>query len=448
MKSKIFGTWCILTSSSAMSFMLRPSCSFTISRIATSSSTTTAMIQPHILCNRLFKYSTNKSLKKMVDNDDNNMRQSVDNLLQNAMSRAFSTLSQKEPPLETIHKNTNHHMESTSTETSNPQNYTILDVDLTMDGEVSSTAKESKNNHQDKRTYLENPSVTPTALAHSLWSQVIRPYQDVIIDATSGNGKDSLALAKFLFPHQDTDQEAMDHPTHTIPTPLLICIDIQQKACENTMQLLSQYVSKDIMDHNIRVLHQSHAPMPSLSPSSVGLICYNLGYLPGMDDKAACQTQMVTTLFSLTDATLLLRQGGLLSVMTYPGNGWKEYCAVKYFFEGLALFTSKQYDWRDFVDCIPKDYELQRQHVGMYGNHDTMMMTMMMKNNDNDEDKNIHDWDEAPSLDDQDSIRQAVKMGLERIKEQGCEKQTWRVFDHRPLGRPMSPILFTAMRIK
>jgi hypothetical protein len=172
--------------------------------------------------------------------------------------------------------------------------------------------------------------------------------------------------------------------------------------------------------------------MPSLSPSSVGLICYNLGYLPGMDDKATCQTQMVTTLYSLTDATLLLRQGGLLSVMTYPGNGWKEYCAVKYFFEGLALFTSKRYDWRDFVEHIPNDHELQRQHEGMYGTHPNAIMENV------DQDEN----------DGNDSIRQSVKMGLERIKEQGYEQQTWRVFDHRPLGRPLSPILFTAMRIK
>ena len=31
----------------------------------------------------------------------------------------------------------------------------------------------------------------------------------------------------------------------------------------------------------------------------------------------------------------------------------------------------------------------------------------------------------------EDSIRQAVMLGLERVKGEGFEKQIWRVFDHR-----------------
>ena len=351
----------------------------------------------------------------------------IDSLLQNALSRAVSTLSKKKSFDDSL---------DNLTETSCPQNMVDTEMNTSITDPLDHPPK-------DKRNYLDNPSVTPTALAHSLWSQVIRPYQDITIDATAGNGKDSLILAQFLFPPKQKDHPQDNHPSlhaHAYSSPQLICIDIQRKACENTMQLLNQYVSKDIMEHNIRVLHQSHAPMPSLSPSSVGLICYNLGYLPGMDDKTTCQTQMVTTLFSLTDSTLLLRQGGLLSVMTYPGNGWKEYCAVKYFFEGLALFTSKRCDWRDFVDMIPNDHELQRQHEGMY---ETQKNATRKDNDPQDKNMETQPWNGQT-----DSIRQSVKMGLERIKEQGYEKQTWRVFDHRPLGRPLSPILFTAMRIK
>jgi hypothetical protein len=388
------------------------------------------------------------------DNEDIHMnRQSINHLVQTAMARAVSTLSNKESPFLENNHNMNTSMDnnmndssleestfkSTESKSSRQQkNTSNAKLTVPIENQISIDHNHQQQ-HTDKRTYLENPSVTPTALAHSLWSQVIRPYQDIVIDATAGNGKDSLILAKFLFPPQEQQlpllQEEEEENNTDASSPQLICIDIQQKACENTIQLLSQYVSKDIMEQNIKVLHQSHAPMPSLSPSSVGLICYNLGYLPGMDDKATCQTQMVTTLYSLTDATLLLRQGGLLSVMTYPGNGWKEYCAVKYFFEGLALFTSKRYDWRDFVEHIPNDYELQRQHEGMYGTHPNAIM-------------NNVDHDENDEKNENDSIRQSVKMGLERIKEQGYEKQTWRVFDHRPLGRPLSPILFTAMRIK
>lgn len=307
---------------------------------------------------------------------------------------------------------------------------------------------------QDRRTYLQNPSVTPTALAHSLWSQVIRPYQDVIIDATAGNGKDSLTLATFLFPNHyhrqylpdtyTTSKLAIQQTSSLPPLPAeanLFCIDIQQRACENTQMLLEQHFSQDIMKENVNIIHSSHAPLPvTLPSSSVGLICYNLGYLPGIPDQKSYQTQMMTTIFSLTDAALLIREGGLLSVMTYPANGCKEYCAVKYFFEGLAMLTSKRVSWKKYIESIPNDDEIQRQHDMMYGT--------------GKENVQVHDILDKETMSDDSfastnhSIRQSVQMGVERVAEQGPIKLTWRVFDHRPLGRPLSPILFTAMRIK
>lgn len=50
-----------------------------------------------------------------------------------------------------------------------------------------------------KMTYRGSPTITHTALAHSLWSSILQPHVDTAIDATCGNGHDSIALARMLF---------------------------------------------------------------------------------------------------------------------------------------------------------------------------------------------------------------------------------------------------------
>mmetsp|Transcript_21723 Transcript_21723/g.32886 ORF Transcript_21723/g.32886 Transcript_21723/m.32886 type:complete len:173 (-) Transcript_21723:163-681(-) len=125
------------------------------------------------------------------------------------------------------------------------------------------------------------------------------------------------------------------------------------------------------------------------------------------DNYKETQTQTQTTLNSITDASLLLRVGGLLSVMTYPGSNLEESRAVEHFAEGLAMLTTRDVGgWRGYANDIP-DYD-----------------------------------------DDGGRVRENVSRALERVVAEGSKKQTWRVFLHKPLGRPLSPVLVTAMRIK
>mmetsp|Transcript_19784 Transcript_19784/g.42600 ORF Transcript_19784/g.42600 Transcript_19784/m.42600 type:complete len:454 (+) Transcript_19784:101-1462(+) len=264
----------------------------------------------------------------------------------------------------------------------------------------------NEKHHIDKREYLSNPCVTPTALAHSLWKSTVRPNVDTVIDATCGNGKDSVALAEILFApltSKDDDQ----------PQPELVCIDIQSRAVANTTQALQGILDEDIYNQYCRVMATSHAPLPKPRDStSVGLVCYNLGWLPGSssDDKDAFATKTFTTIISLTDAALLLRVGGLLSVMTYPGSTPTEADAVRYFCEGLAMLTTRdKRGWLGYVDSIPPDSD---------GSGAT-------------------------------TVRDIVRSSLERVVREGNnKKQTWRAYEHKPLGRPLSPILIAAMRIK
>ena len=171
-------------------------------------------------------------------------------------------------------------------------------------------------------------------------------------------------------------------------------------------------MSSDIYYNHISILEQSHEHLLDVprDKSSVGLVCYNLGYLPGgvTDNYKECQTQTETTLNSITEASLLLRVGGLLSIMTYPGSNLEESIVVEHFIEGLAMLTTRdQAGWRGYLESIP-DY-----------------------NNDDGR------------------VRMLVTNALERVVEpEGMKKQTWRSFSHKPLGRSLSPVLVTAMRIK
>lgn len=325
---------------------------------------------------------------------------------------------------------------SQPTPTSNTNNYS------------TTGASSERGAHKDKRTYLGNPSVTLTALAHSLWQSTILPYQDTVIDATCGNGKDCLALARMLFPDSigdniddyriDADVECDAAATTTFKAkPRLIGIDIQPRAIANTKRsFLSSSLSSDIYYKYVTLLEQSHENLLDILPReeedrrSVGLVCYNLGFLPGAppataitstttvlvpnnDNYKECQTQTKTTLHSITDASLLLRVGGLLSIMTYPGSNLEESIVVEHFVEGLAMLTTREVGgWRGYVESIPD-----------YGDDE-----------DNDNNK--------------ERVRRMVTRALERVVVEGTKDQTWRAFVHKPLGRRLSPVLITAMRIK
>eukprot|EP00584_Thalassiosira_punctigera_P025171 CAMPEP_0172569494 /NCGR_PEP_ID=MMETSP1067-20121228/123721_1 /TAXON_ID=265564 ORGANISM="Thalassiosira punctigera, Strain Tpunct2005C2" /NCGR_SAMPLE_ID=MMETSP1067 /ASSEMBLY_ACC=CAM_ASM_000444 /LENGTH=461 /DNA_ID=CAMNT_0013361327 /DNA_START=101 /DNA_END=1486 /DNA_ORIENTATION=- len=299
----------------------------------------------------------------------------------------------------------------------------ILDgrnIESNNDSQLESPAPAPPKQHQDKRTYLGNPSVTPTALAHSLWRSTILPYQDTVIDATCGNGKDCLALARMLFPGS-IGEDSNIAACQATSRPELIGIDIQSRAIHNTKRSLLSSLPSDIYYNHVTLLEQSHERLMDVpsDAGSVGLVCYNLGYLPGAPSQERpdipsnykeCQTQTETTLNSITDASLLLRVGGLLSVLTYPGSNLEESTVVERFVEGLAMLTTRDAGgWRGYVQGIPDDDEDGRRG---------------------------------------DRVRALVTKALERVVAQGARGQTWRTFVHKPLGRPLSPVLVTAMRIK
>ena len=140
-------------------------------------------------------------------------------------------------------------------------------------------------------------------LAQSYWEQVLRKG-DNVIDATCGNGKDTLRLAKLTVMRSELSQ--------------LIGIDIQALALERTKNRLAAELTEE-QRGRISLYEQSHSCFPALAHQlPIRLIVYNLGYLPSGDKTIT--TRVETTLESVNAALLLLMPGGLISITCYPGH--------------------------------------------------------------------------------------------------------------------------------
>jgi tRNA1(Val) A37 N6-methylase TrmN6 len=137
----------------------------------------------------------------------------------------------------------------------------------------------------------------PTELLHTLLAQTIQPG-DTVIDATAGNGHDTLFLA-----------QAVGSGGHVIAT------DIQQAAIQSTQNHLS---ANKLLDR-VELHRTSHQHLATLAPqNSISTIVFNLGYLPGSDHSI--KTSTTSTLQALETSITLLKPNGTLAVICYPGH--------------------------------------------------------------------------------------------------------------------------------
>lgn len=125
-----------------------------------------------------------------------------------------------------------------------------------------------------------------------------------VIDATCGNGRDLLTLAKMVL---DGNVEGS-----------LIAIDSQQQALDKAKELLETQISSEWLSC-ISFYHQCHSSFPNhIGKESVSLVVYNLGYLPGGNKNLTTVSE--TTIQSLKAALPLIMPGGAISVTCYPGH--------------------------------------------------------------------------------------------------------------------------------
>lgn len=151
------------------------------------------------------------------------------------------------------------------------------------------------------------------SLAHSLWKEILLPG-DFAIDATCGNGYDTLALAKIL------DGKGK-----------IVSYDIQEEALMSAETLLKKNLSCT-QQKIISLRHNSHE---FFEEKNAKLIVYNLGYLPGGDKSITTRRQ--PTLNSLKAALPLIHPQGAISILSYVGHeeGEREERALRSFIQEL-----------------------------------------------------------------------------------------------------------------
>lgn len=141
------------------------------------------------------------------------------------------------------------------------------------------------------------PVPRPTELAHRLVEEALAEGA-LAIDATAGNGHDTLFLAQRVGENG-----------------CVLAFDIQAAAIESTRVR----VTDAGLGRRVRFFRESHANLASHAEAgSVSAILFNLGYLPGGDHGVI--TEGGETLKALKAALPLLRPGGVLTVVCYPGH--------------------------------------------------------------------------------------------------------------------------------
>jgi len=136
---------------------------------------------------------------------------------------------------------------------------------------------------------------------------------DIVIDATAGGGVDTLALAELVG-----------------RKGIVYAFDIQQDALNRTKERLLASSSEKLAE--VKLILANHAQMTQwidpLSYGKVAAVMFNLGYLPGGEDQSVI-TESATTIAALDAAIMLLRPGGMITCVLYPGHpGGAEEAAI------------------------------------------------------------------------------------------------------------------------
>lgn len=147
-----------------------------------------------------------------------------------------------------------------------------------------------------------------------------------MVDATCGNGNDTLALLKMV-----ADETARGR---------VYGMDIQDSAIESTSSFLKMSVDDDHQGL-VKLFPICHSRMEEIVPKDapVRLVAFNLGYLPGGDKTVI--TVPRTTELALQAASRILSSGGLISVLVYIGHpgGRDELDVVESFASNLPVDT-------------------------------------------------------------------------------------------------------------
>lgn len=131
---------------------------------------------------------------------------------------------------------------------------------------------------------------------------------DIVLDATCGNGNDTLSLAKLVG-----------------SGGLVYAFDIQKKAIDKTKKLLKENNLTDKVD----LICDSHENIEKYIDRELDFAVFNLGYLP--EGNKNIKTNLNTTMIGIKKALGHMKCGSILLITIYRGHdgGVDEYKGIK-----------------------------------------------------------------------------------------------------------------------
>ena len=166
-------------------------------------------------------------------------------------------------------------------------------------------------------TLIHNTTITKTLLGQKIKNG------SVVVDATMGNGNDTLFLCQ-----------------QVLPKGKVYAFDIQEVALKSTLELLKKHHFDADERTKIHCIKDSHENFDQYITEPVDVFMYNLGYLPRGDQSII--TVPETTIKSLKSALSLLKVGGMISIIVYYGHpgGDVEKQGLENF---LGILSNKRY---------------------------------------------------------------------------------------------------------
>lgn len=143
---------------------------------------------------------------------------------------------------------------------------------------------------------MSSPLQGAVALSHFWLARVLRPG-DMAVDATCGNGHDTLFLAELVG-----------------ETGRVWAFDIQPAAIAATRHRLQAAG----LAERVELIQDGHQFLMRYLQESVQAVVFNLGYLPGSDKEIITRSE--TTLAALQQAAELLAAGGIIAIALYTGH--------------------------------------------------------------------------------------------------------------------------------
>lgn len=152
---------------------------------------------------------------------------------------------------------------------------------------------------------------------HMVVGRFVKPG-DTVIDATSGNGQDTLFLAKLVGERGR-----------------VFAFDIQERAIRNTAELLQQQG----LFSQVQLIRDGHEYIQEYVKKEVSAVMFNLGYLPGSDHSIV--TRPETTIKGVKAALAMLSSGGVITLVVYTGHlgGQEEWHSLEGYVKSLDKKT-------------------------------------------------------------------------------------------------------------